>query len=58
MSATTKCIGEVLLQKGDAEAALAEISRNRTSAGALIGLSMAYHALGQQGRVRCRARTN
>jgi TolB-like protein/tetratricopeptide (TPR) repeat protein len=40
-------IGEVLLQKGDAKAALAEIQQEPDEASRLIGLSMAYHALGQ-----------
>ena len=49
-------IGEVLLQKGDAQAALAEMQQeSRTRRRRLTGLAMAYHALGQRGRVRCRA---
>ena len=41
-------IGEVLLQKGDAEAALAEMQQEADEAVRLIGLSMAYHALGRK----------
>ena len=41
-------IGEVLLVKGDAKAALAEIKLEPSEALRLTGLSMAYHALGQR----------
>ena len=41
-------IGEVLLQKGDAEAALEEMQQETVHAMRLVGLSMAYHALGRQ----------
>jgi TolB-like protein/tetratricopeptide (TPR) repeat protein len=41
-------LGEVLLLKGDAEAALAEIQQERFESYRLLGLSMAYHALGRQ----------
>jgi tetratricopeptide (TPR) repeat protein len=39
-------IGEILLQKGDAKAALVEF-RQEEDGGGLAGLAMAYHALGQ-----------
>jgi TolB-like protein len=41
-------IGDVLLRKGDAKAALAEIQQEPDESWRLAGLSMAYHALGQQ----------
>ena len=41
-------LGEVLLQKGDAEAALAEIQQESIEDYRLVGLSMAYHALGRK----------
>jgi len=41
-------IGEVLLVKGDAEAALEEISKEPSEPVRLNGLAMAYHALGRK----------
>jgi TolB-like protein len=41
-------MGEVLLKKGDAKAALAEIQKEPGESWRLGGLSMAYYALGQQ----------
>jgi TolB-like protein/Flp pilus assembly protein TadD len=41
-------IGEVLLQKGDARSALAEMRQEVLPGLRLVGLSMAYHALGQE----------
>ena len=41
-------IGEVLLLKGDAKAALEEFKLEPSEAHRLTGLSMAYHALGQR----------
>jgi len=40
--------GEMLLLKGDTEAALAEIRQETTEHWRLVGLSMAYHALGRK----------
>jgi len=42
-------IGEVLLQKGDARAALAEMLLETDEQWRLSGLSMTYHALGRKG---------
>jgi len=42
-------IGEVLLQKGDARAALAEMLLETDEQSGLMGLSMTYHALGRKG---------
>jgi TolB-like protein/tetratricopeptide (TPR) repeat protein len=41
-------LGEVLLLQGDAEAAVAEMHREPVESYRLIGLSMAYHALGRK----------
>jgi tetratricopeptide (TPR) repeat protein len=41
-------LGDALLQKGDAHGALAEIEQE-PSVGKMIGLPMAYHALGRKG---------
>jgi len=41
-------LGEVLLQKGDARAALTEMQREANEPDRLAGLSMAYYALGQK----------
>jgi TolB-like protein len=41
-------IGEALLKKGDAKAALAEIEQEPDEGTRLLGLAMAYHALGRQ----------
>ena len=41
-------LGEVLLQKGDAKAALTEMQREANEPDRLAGLSMAYYALGQK----------
>ena len=41
-------IGEVLLQKGDANAALAEFQQDSDEASRLFGVAMAYHALGRK----------
>jgi TolB-like protein/Flp pilus assembly protein TadD len=41
-------IGEAMLLKGDARAALAEIEQEKSEVLRLIGLSMAYHALGRK----------
>ena len=41
-------IGEVLLKRGDANAALAEIQQEPSESWRLNGLTMAYHALGRQ----------
>ncbi len=41
-------IGEVLLQKGEAKVALAEIQQEPDETWRLVGLSMAYHALGRK----------
>ena len=41
-------LGEILLQKGDALAALAEMQQEPFELQRLAGLSMAYHALGQK----------
>jgi TolB-like protein/tetratricopeptide (TPR) repeat protein len=41
-------LGEVLLLKGDAKAALAEIQQEPVEGYRLLGLSMAYHALGRK----------
>jgi len=41
-------LGEVLLQKGDAKAALTEMQREANKPDRLAGLSMAYYALGQK----------
>jgi TolB-like protein/thioredoxin-like negative regulator of GroEL len=41
-------VGEVLLLKGDAEAALAEIQQEPAEIWRLVGLPMAYHALGRK----------
>ena len=40
-------IGEALLQKGDPKAALAEIQQEAEESTRLVGLSLAYHALGR-----------
>ena len=41
-------IGEALLKKGDAKGALAEIEQEPDEGIRLVGLAMAYHALGRQ----------
>jgi TolB-like protein/tetratricopeptide (TPR) repeat protein len=41
-------LGEVLLEKGDPRAALAEMQQEPFELQRLVGLSMAYHALGQK----------
>jgi TolB-like protein/cytochrome c-type biogenesis protein CcmH/NrfG len=41
-------LGEALLRKGDAKAALVEIERERSESIRLDGLAMAYHALGRK----------
>jgi tetratricopeptide (TPR) repeat protein len=42
-----RILGEMLLQKGDPQAALAEMQEERAEPPRLGGLSMAYHALGR-----------
>jgi tetratricopeptide (TPR) repeat protein len=42
-----RTLGEMLLQKGDPEAALAEMQQESGESPRLAGLSMAYHALGR-----------
>jgi TolB-like protein/tetratricopeptide (TPR) repeat protein len=42
-----RTLGELLLQKGDPEAALAEMQQESGEPARLAGLSMAYHALGR-----------
>jgi hypothetical protein len=44
---TYEPIGEMLIQKGDAKAALAEIQQEPDEKYRLVGFSMAYHALDQ-----------
>jgi len=43
-------LGEILLQKGNALAALAEMQQEPFERQRLVGLSMAYHALGQKAK--------
>jgi tetratricopeptide (TPR) repeat protein len=43
-----RLIGEVLLQKGDVKAALAEMQKESDEQSRLTGLSMVYHALGRK----------
>jgi len=47
-SAAHLILGEALLEKGDAEAALAEIEQESYEVFRLIGLPMAYHDLGRE----------
>ena len=42
------CLGDALLQKGDAHGALAEIEQETSEPDKMIGLPMAYHALGRK----------
>jgi len=41
-------LGNALLQKGDAQGALAELEQEKTEIWRMIGLPMAYHALGRK----------